>query len=168
MRYSRRFKIEHFFRFCKQHLLLGKYQTPDTATQNKWCTFSCLAYLNLLCISGMMETDMLHPWRKGSDLSEGIPSPYAMKRMASKIIDKIGTPAKPCYYKSHGLGRQSGVEMPKRSKKPVIVKEKTKKSKSEKKPKSSDCKKIIFNSNLEVIDKLKLNKEQIELLKKIA
>ena len=50
----------------------------------------------------------------------------------------------------------------------VIVKEKTKKSKSEKKPKSSDCKKIIFNSNLEVIDKLKLNKEQIELLKKIA
>ena len=29
-------------------------------------------------------------------------------------------------------------------------------------------KKIILNSNLEVIDKLKLNKEQIELLKKIA
>ena len=50
MRYSRRFKIEHFFRFCKQNLLLGKYQTPDTATQNKWCTFSCLAYLNLLCL----------------------------------------------------------------------------------------------------------------------
>lgn len=168
MRYSRRFKIEHFFRFCKQNLLLGKYQTPDTATQNKWCTFSCLAYLNLLCLSGTMENDILHPWRKGSALSEGIPSPYAMKRMASKIIDKIGTPAKPCYYKSHGRGRQSGVKMPKRSKKPVIVKEKTKKSKSEKKPKSSDCKKIIFNSNLEVIDKLKLNKEQIELLKKIA
>lgn len=168
MRYSRRFKIEHFFRFCKQHLLLGKYQTPDTPTQNKWCTFSCLAYLNLLSLSGMMENDMLHPWRKGSALPEEIPSPYAIKRMASKIIDKVGTPAKPCYYKSHGCGRKSGVEMPKRSKKTVVVKEKTKKSKSEKKAKFSDCKKIIFNSDLDVIDKLKLNKEQIELLKKVA
>ena len=168
MRYSRRFKIEHFFRFCKQHLLLGKYQTPDTQTQNKWCTFSCLAYLNLLCLSGMMDNDMLHPWRKDSALSKSVPSPYAVKRMASKIIDKIGTPAKPCYYRSHGHGRQSGVELVKRGKKTVHTKEKAKKTKSEKKVKLSDCKKIVFDSDLDVIDKLKLNEEQIELLKKVA
>ena len=116
----------------------------------------------------MMDNDMLHPWRKDSALSKGVPSPYAVKRMASKIIDKIGTPAKPCYYKSHGHGRQLGVELLKRGKKTVYTKEKAKKTKSEKKVKLSDCKKIVFDSDLEVIDKLKLNEEQIELLKKVA
>ena len=33
--YASRFKIEHFFRFCKQHLLLGKYQTPDQTLKHK-------------------------------------------------------------------------------------------------------------------------------------
>ena len=168
LRYSKRFKIEHFFRFCKQHLLLGKYQTPDTDTQNKWCTFTCLAYLNLLCLSGMMDSDILHPWRKGSTLSENVPGPYAVKRVSSKILDEIGTPAKPCYYKSHGHGRKLGTELPKRGKKSVIIKSKTKKTKSGKKGKFSDQKKIVFASDLDAIDKLKLNEEQIELLKKVA
>ena len=103
VRYSKRFKIEHFFRFCKQHLLLGKYQTPDTETQNKWCTFSSLAYLNLLSLSGIIDNEILHPWRKSSDLPKGLSSPYSVKRIASKIIDQIGTPAKPCDYKSYAV-----------------------------------------------------------------
>jgi hypothetical protein len=168
VRYSKRFKIEHFFRFCKQHLLLGKYQTPDTETQNKWCTFSALAYLNLLSLSGMMSNELLHPWRKGSALSESISSPYSVKRMASKIIDQIGTPATTCDYKSHGNGRALGTELPKRGKKAVIIKPKRKKTRSEKKGKLSDRKKIVFASDLDAINKLKLNEKQIELLKKVA
>ena len=101
-------------------------------------------------------------------MPKGIPSPYAVKRMASKIIDKVGTPAKPCDYKSHGQGRQSDVELSKRGKKVVVMKEKAKKTKSEKKAKPSDCKKIIFSSDLDVIDKLKLSKAQIELLKRVV
>ena len=168
LRYSKRFKIEHFFRFCKQHLLLGKYQTPDTETQNKWCTFSSLAYLNLLCLSGMIDNEILHPWRKSPVVPKGLSSPYSVKRMASKIIDQIGTPASPCNYKSHGKGRELGTVLPKRGKKPVIVNSKRKKTRSDKKGKLSDCKKIVFASDLDAIDKLKLSKEQIELLKKVA
>lgn len=168
VRYSKRFKIEHFFRFCKQHLLLGKYQTPDTETQNKWCTFSSLAYLNLMCLSGMINNELLHPWRKGSALSESALSPYSVKRMASKIIDQVGTPANKCKYISHGNGRELGTVLQKRGKKPVISKSKTKKTRSEKKVKLSDRKKIVFDSDLDAINKLKLSEEQIELLKKVA
>ena len=34
--YFRRFDIEHFFRFSKQKLLLGSFQTPDVRHEENW------------------------------------------------------------------------------------------------------------------------------------
>ena len=50
----------------------------------------------------------------------------------------------------------------------MMTKSKTKKTKSEKKAKFSDRKKIVFDSDLDVINQLELSEEQIKLLKKVA
>jgi hypothetical protein len=145
-KYADRFKIEHFFRFCKQRLLLGKYQTPDTPTQNKWCEFTALSYLNLLSCSGLTNTDLLKPWQKGMQNPKGISSPSQTKRMFSSIVSEIGTPAKPCVYVPHGKGRKIGTELEKRGAKPVIKKSKSGHisilSDTEKKTKKSESEKI--------------------------
>jgi hypothetical protein len=167
--YASRFKIEHFFRFCKQHLLLGKYQTPDTETQNKWCQFSALAYLNLMSCSGLVNGSELHSWQKAMKQNTTLASPYQTKRAFSSIIDKLGTPAKPCEYIAHGNGRKAGVELAKRGKAEVIKKgKKVINTESEKKPKNSGSKKITFSSSEVLIKKLKLSKKQILLLEKAA
>jgi hypothetical protein len=167
--YASRFKIEHFFRFSKQHLLLGKYQTPDTETQNKWCQFSALAYLNLMSCSGLINGSELYPWQKAMKQTTKLGSPYQTKRAFSNIIDKIGTPAKPCEYAAHGNGRKSGVKLSKRGKAEVIKKsKKVINVESEIKPKNSHPKKIEFPSQEALIEKLKLSKKQIALLEKAA
>ena len=167
--YASRFKIEHFFRFSKQHLLLGKYQTPDTKTQDKWCQFSALAYLNLMSCSGLINGSELYPWQKAMKQTTKLGSPYQTKRAFSNTIDKIGTPAKPCEYAAHGNGRKAGVKLSKRGKAEVIKKsKKVINVESEKKPKNSDSKKITFPSIEDMTKKLKLTKKQILLLEKAA
>lgn len=42
--YRKRFDIEHFFRFAKQRLLLGKYQTPDLQHSKNWLKVVQLSY----------------------------------------------------------------------------------------------------------------------------
>ena len=167
--YALRFKIEHFFRFCKQHLLLGKYQTPDTETQNKWCQFSALAYLNLMSCSGLVNGSELYSWQKAMKQTTEFGSPYQTKRAFSNIINKIGTPAQSCEYIAHGNGRKAGVKLSKRGKAEVIKKSKTVINvESEIKPKNSDSQKITFQSQEALIKKLKLSKKQIALLEKAA
>ena len=147
-RYTERFKIEHFFRFSKQQLLLGKYQTPDTETQNKWCDFSALAYLNLLSCSGLANSDLVKPWQKGMQNKnpQGTKSPSQTKRMFDSISAATGTPATACNYVQHGDGRKLGTILEKRGKKPVIRKsepdQKSISVKSKKQNKKSDAEKI--------------------------
>ena len=44
---SRRYDIEHFFRFGKDKLLMAKHQTPDVKHEEAWWRFVFIAYVQL-------------------------------------------------------------------------------------------------------------------------
>jgi hypothetical protein len=178
LQYKRRFNIEHFFRFSKQELLLGKYQCPETNTADVWGQISMLAYPNLLTGASLVNSNILSPWEKHKPLAD-ISSPYQTKRSFLSIVDAIGTPAISCKYKEHGNGRELGTILPKKLKYDIVKKSKKPKAKSkminkdtnstlEKSSKVSESKKIIFNSFDDIKVKLKLTDEQVLLLKKVA
>ncbi|MFT6835702.1 MAG: hypothetical protein ACJA0H_001742, partial [Francisellaceae bacterium] len=178
LQYKDRFNIEHFFRFSKQQLLLGKYQCPDTNTADIWGQVSMMAYLNLLAGASLVNSNILSPWEKHKPIAE-ISSPYQTKRSFLSIIDTLGTPAIACEYKEHGYGRKLGTVLSKKVKRDVIKKTKKPKGKlkmdnkqtkptPEKTSKISEGKKIIFDSVDDIKVKLKLTDEQILLLKNAA
>jgi hypothetical protein len=44
--YGRRYDLEHFFRFGKQHLLLAAFQTPDAEREESWWQLVHIAYVS--------------------------------------------------------------------------------------------------------------------------
>jgi len=178
LQYKRRFNIEHFFRFSKQELLLGKYQCPNTNTADVWGQISMLSYLNLLTGASLVNSNVLSPWEKHKPIAD-ISTPYQTKRSFLSIVDTLGTPAVPCEYKEHGQGRKLGTILPIKAKQDIVKKAKKPKSKlklinkdtnttTEKSSKVSESKKIIFDSVDDIKVKLKLSDEQILLLKNVA
>lgn len=161
-RYASRFNIEHFFRFSKQHLLLGKYETPDTPTLDIWNKVSALAYINSLACANLLDTDLLHPWQKQLRKNNNISTPYQVQRNLSTILQEIGSPANPCTYNSHGDGRAKGTILNKRgAHKPY---KKSDNIESGKKPKIPDSKIVLKKSKNEIISVLELTKHQTGLL----
>ncbi|ASG67528.1 hypothetical protein CDV26_03180 [Francisella halioticida] len=161
-RYSSRFNIEHFFRFSKQHLLLGKYETPDTPTLDIWNQVSVLAYINSLACASLLDTDLLHPWQKQMRKNNSIYTPYQVQRNLSTILQEIGSPAKHCVYKSHGYGRAPGTILNKRASYQPY--KKSENSEYGKKQKIPDSKIVLKKSKNEIISVLELTNHQTNLL----
>ncbi|ASG67619.1 hypothetical protein CDV26_03720 [Francisella halioticida] len=161
-RYSSRFNIEHFFRFSKQHLLLGKYETPDTPTLDIWNQVSVLAYINSLACASLLDTDLLHPWQKQMRKNNSISTPYQVQRNLSTILQEIGSPAKHCVYKSHGYGRAPGTVLNKRASYQPY--KKSENSEYGKKQKIPDSKIVLKKSKNEIIGVLELTNHQTNLL----
>ncbi len=61
--YRQRFDLEHFFRFGKQRLLMGAYQTPETVHEENWWTLVQLAYLQLWWARDHVTT-VPRPWER--------------------------------------------------------------------------------------------------------
>ncbi|MDX8036511.1 transposase [Lentzea sp. BCCO 10_0856] len=87
--YLRRFGIEHFFRFGKQHLA---WTTPRPRTPHqaeRWSWLVATAYTQLLLARGLTRTRLL-PWERGH-----LMSPHRVKRGFRALRAELGTPAQP-------------------------------------------------------------------------
>jgi hypothetical protein len=130
--YRARYDIEHFFRFGKQKLLMGSYQTPDVDHEALWWKLCGRAYHQLyLAREDVAMT--LKPWErylpqyKNSDHKPpSLSTPSQTQRGFSGLLKKRGTPAADCVARGRGKGRITGELQEKRAEHAVIFKTKPK------------------------------------------
>lgn len=121
--YDQRFDIEHGYRFCKQHLLLTAYQTPDVEHEEKWWEFVHLAYLQLWVARDFAQR-WPRPWERYlPTMQADTPlTPTLVQRDFGHIIQQLGTPAQPAKLRGNAPGRAPGTSQPAREPQPVVKK----------------------------------------------
>ena len=95
--YRQRFDIEHFFRFGKNRLLMDKIQTPDVRHEESWWQLVMIAYAQLY-LSRSIANNLPNPWEKylpSFKANGSIKQPTQVQNDFERIIQAIGTPAKP-------------------------------------------------------------------------
>ncbi|MCP4699061.1 MAG: transposase [Gammaproteobacteria bacterium] len=107
--YRRRYDIEHFFRFGKQKLFMGRYQTPEVEHEENWQILSSLAYVELW-LAAPLAQHLPNPWESHAARTAppSILSPGMAKRDFARIIRQIGTPAALPEPRGNPPGRRKG------------------------------------------------------------
>jgi hypothetical protein len=101
--------MEQFFRFAKQNLLLDKFQTPETAHEEKWWQIVCVAYLQLW-VAKEYASWLPRPWEKSlPQVREKHISPTMVQRSFGEIIGQLGTPAQCPKPRNKPLEKQKGM-----------------------------------------------------------
>jgi hypothetical protein len=150
--YRSRYDIEHLFRFVKTNLLIDKFQTPDVRHEEDWWKLCSLAYIQLY-LAKELAPCLPEPWERyllsykpDTGTEKSIASPSQTQRGFAKVLEHVGTPAKPCVARGKPRGRMVGEKQPIRADNPVIFKSKQaledNNSGSEKAAKNSEPKKI--------------------------
>lgn len=120
--YHQRFHLEHFFRFCKQKLLLTAFQTPETAREEKWWHLVHLAYAQLW-LARHVAAFQTRPWERYLPTRRAqFMSPTLVQRGFSHIIRQLGTPAKVPKRRGIPPGREANTRLPPRPRQDVVVK----------------------------------------------
>jgi hypothetical protein len=96
--YRRRFDQEHSHRFMRRHLLLGAFQSADTAREENWVDFTTLAFHTLFAARDMGQL-VRRPWEsklkpKTDDSPTPLLSPSQVQRDVARIFCQLGTPAR--------------------------------------------------------------------------
>ena len=126
--YSRRYDIEHCFRFSKQNLLLDSYQTPDVSHEESWWQLVILSYAQLY-LANTLASLLPKPWEKHlpeyqEPSDQQVKTPSQTQRAFSNILESVGTPANPCVPRGQTAGRLKDTALVKREGQPVVFKSK--------------------------------------------
>ena len=121
--YNQRSDEEHFFRFAKQRLLLGRYQTPNLRREENWWQIVLLAYVQLW-LARFLAENLPRPWERYLPRfqSDGPASPSIVQRDFNRIIRQLGTPAADSKPRGYSPGRPAGTRLPPRVRSPVVKK----------------------------------------------
>ena len=120
--YFARSRLEHFFRFGKQKLLLDAFQTPETAREEIWWHIVHLAYLTLWMARPLAQ-HLPRPWEKHLPQNKNkVITPAIVQRDFARLISQLGTPARPPKPRGKSPGRRSGTTLPRRKRHPVVYK----------------------------------------------
>ena len=124
--YRQRFDIEHFFRFGKNRLLFGQYQTSEIEHEENWWELTCLAYTQMY-LAAPLATNQPKPWERYlPQLKERrIPGPGQVQRDFRRIIRQFGTPACSPKRRGNSPGRIKGESPGARPRRPVVFKSKS-------------------------------------------
>jgi hypothetical protein len=106
--YTRRYDIEHFFRFGKQKLGLVNSQTSETLHEENWQWIALLAYNMLYRVRGIAQS-IRYPWeKKRISVINTVQRPTQVQRDYERIIREIGTPAPIPKPRGNPVGRKKG------------------------------------------------------------
>ncbi len=120
--YAVRSRLEHFFRFGKQKMLLTAFQTPETKREENWWHLVHLAYLMLWMAQPLTE-HLPRPWERHLPAhQQKIIGPALVQRDFTRLIAQFGSPAKKRKPRGKSPGRQKGFQRPRRERKPVVYK----------------------------------------------
>jgi DDE superfamily endonuclease len=120
--YTRRYDLEHFFRFGKQQLLLADFQSPDSEREEAWWQLVHIAYAQLWLARDVVVA-LPRPWERNlPSIQTRQISPSLAQRDFGRIIRQIGTPAQPPKVRGISAGRKYGTRLPPRPRQKVVVK----------------------------------------------
>ena len=120
--YLARSRLEHFFRFGKQKLLLDAFQTPETTREEKWWHIVHLAYL-MLWMALPLAQHLPRPWEKYLPQSkQKVITPAIVQRDFSRLISQLGTQTRAPKSRGNSPGRKRGTTLPRRKRHPVVYK----------------------------------------------
>lgn len=121
--YRQRYDIEHFFRFGKNHLLIGRYQTPIIEHEENWLEITALAYFQLWMASPL-ATSLPHPWERYSTPKDHTSplGPSMTQRNFERIIRQVGKPLAPLKPRGKSPGRLPGQKQAPRLHQKVVYK----------------------------------------------
>jgi hypothetical protein len=123
--YLQRYDLEHFFRFGKQKLLLGKFQTPDKQHEENWWQLVVLAYLQLWAAKDLVG-QLPRPWERYlPSVLNKLVTPAAAQRDMARIIRQIGTLSPAPKPRGKSPGRLKGTVLIPRKRHAVLKKAKT-------------------------------------------
>lgn len=122
--YLWRFAIEHFFRFCKQHLGLNANQSTDLVSTGNWMWWCALAYWQLLLMRDEVKASRPAWYPAGTQTETKALAPGQVQRSALGYLVRLGTPAKNTRPAGKGKGRSKGYHPPVRTRYPVVKKAK--------------------------------------------
>lgn len=174
--YRARYDIEHLFRFGKQKLLMGSYQTADVTHEEIWWKLCSLAYTQLYLARNQVSTTLFRweeylPQYKDKNLKPlSTKTPAQTQRGFARLLDQIGTPAAKCIARGRAAGRIAGDSQDKRPKKDVIFKTKVSPQKtaqailleSESTPKNSELQTIdqLIQSVRQMLDQINCSPDE--------
>ncbi|MBA3573003.1 MAG: transposase [Pyrinomonadaceae bacterium] len=124
--YAQRYDLEHsgapWARFGKQKLLLADFQTPETTREEAWWQLGHMAYAQLW-MARQVANSLPRPWERNLPLMKARRiSPTLVQRDFARIIQQLGTPAKPPKVRNKSPGRRQGTKLPPRQRHKVVVK----------------------------------------------
>lgn len=120
--YSSRSRLEHFFRFGKQKLLLSAFQTAETEREENWWRIVHLAYL-MLWMAQPLTQHLPRPWERNlPEHKKGIIGPANVQRDFPRLISQFGSPTKQLKPRGKSPGRQEGFQLPRRERHSVVYK----------------------------------------------
>jgi len=122
--YLQRFAIEHFFRFCKQHLGLNANQSTNPISTDQWMWVSALAYWQLLLMRSEVE-DSRPAWYRSATIPDTYKrTPGQVQRGAARFLARLGTPAHATRMAGKGKGRSKGYRPTSKTRFPIVKKAK--------------------------------------------
>jgi len=115
--YTRRFDLEHTFRFLKGTLNWDKprVRTPEQAEQWSWLVL--LAFTQLRLARAVLEDARL-PWQ--APQAQGRLTPSRARQGFAQLLPRLGTPASPPKPCGHSPGRPSGRRSPPATRYPAV------------------------------------------------
>jgi DDE superfamily endonuclease len=115
--YARRFGQEHGYRFDKQSLLWEKPRLRTPQQFERWSQVVAIAHNHLVLGRDLVEAE-LRPWEN----EQRVRTPQQVRRGMSKLLARLGTPAKPPKPRGKSKGRVKGAKVPKAARFAVIHK----------------------------------------------
>jgi hypothetical protein len=125
--YARRFGQEHGYRFDKQDLLWATPRLRSPEQFERWTDIVSIVH-NQLVLARPLAEAVRRPW----DCSTRPASPRQVRRAMSRIIGRLGTPARPPQPRGKAPGRAPGATVKPAARHPVIRKGTKTKPKSKK------------------------------------
>lgn len=101
--YVLRFGQEHGYRFDKQALLWEKARLRTPEQFERWSLVVAMAHNQLVLARPVVEPE-LRPWES----KHRLPTPQQVRRGISKLLPRLGTPARPAQPRGKSPGRQKG------------------------------------------------------------
>lgn len=113
--YVHRFSLEHGYRFDKQSLFWADVRVRTPAQFERWSHLVAVAH-NLLVLARQVAGGSLRPWEsRQRDLTL-----QQMRRGMGKLLQQLGTPARPPHSRGKSPGRAKGATIGKAKRFPVV------------------------------------------------
>lgn len=118
--YLRRYAIEHWYRFIKNHLLWTSFAGTSLHNTQLWSHLVTIAYWQLW-LARAAVADQRHPWEKRVSEPSHL-TPGRVHRSVIALFATIGTPACPPKPRGKSPGRPVGEKMLPRARYPALKK----------------------------------------------